>query len=182
MTPERLRNIAIHYCRRYATSSAKLGDHLGTRLFRDVETAEEREAFARHIPEIVADMIGMGLIDDAEAASAKLRGALRAGYAKSTAVGIAARKLKIEREIVARALPAAFEDAVPDMVGEELDEGEEAAALARLALRRARRGPYRPGDANDATRRRDFAWLQRRGYRYETIRRVIDGDEEYPES
>ena len=178
MTAKRLRNIAIHYCGRYATSAAKLGDHLGTRLFRDVETAEEREELAPHIPEIVADMIGMGLVDEGEAASAKLRGALRAGYAKSAAVGIAARKLKMERETVARALPAAFEDAVRDMAGEELDEGEAAAALARLALRRARRGPYRPGGANETTRRRDIAWLQRRGYRYDAIRRVIDVEEE----
>jgi SOS response regulatory protein OraA/RecX len=178
MTAKRLRNIAIYYCQRYVTSTAKLKDHLGNRLFREVETPEEREALACHIPEIVADMVGMGLVDDGEAAAAKLRGALRAGYAKSTAVGIAARKLMMERNIVTQELPAAFEDAVPDIDGEELDEGEEAAALARLALRRARRGPFRPRGANETTRRRDIAWLQRRGYRYDAIRQVIDVDED----
>ena len=45
--------------------------------------------------------------------------------------------------------------------------------LARAALSRARRGPFRGAKRTQKTDQRDMAWLQRRGYRYEEICRAM---------
>ncbi len=180
MTPDRLRNIATYYCRRYLTSEAKLRNYLETRLYREMEGRDEREAMAQHIPEIAANLVRIGLVNDAEVASAKLRSALRAGYAKSAAVNNAARAARVDRKAVEAELPRALEDIVPEIVEEASDAGEEAVMLAGLALRRARRGPFRTvGGDDEALQRRDTNWLRRRGFRYDDIQKAmrLDGDE-----
>ncbi len=180
MTPDRLRNIATYYCQRYVTSEAKLRNYLKTRLYREMEGRDEREAMAQHIPEITAGLVRTGLVNDAEAATARLRAALRAGYAKSAAVNTAARTARVDRKAVEAALPRALEDTVPEIMEEASDEGEEAVMLAGMALRRARRGPFRTGRGDDeAMQRRDVNWLRRRGFRYDDIRKAmdIDGDD-----
>ncbi|CAN0593037.1 unnamed protein product [Laminaria digitata] len=47
---------------------------------------------------------------------------------------------------------------------------------AALALKRARRGPYRTRPQDDKSRRRDAGWLQRRGFRMDAIRHALDID------
>lgn len=178
MTPDRLRNIATYYCQRYLTSEAKLRNYLEKRLFREVEATEDRERLAQHIPEITAHLARIGLVDDREAGAAKLRAALRAGYAKSAAIDTAARSSRVDREAVEQELPRALAETVPEITDAAFDPAEEAAVLAELALRRARRGPFRTGRADETTRRRDVNWLRRRGFRYDDIRKAmrIDGD------
>lgn len=179
MTPERLRNIAVYYCQRYVVSGGKLADYLERRLRREMTEAEDRAAMAERIPEIVESLSRTGLVNDGEAASAKLRGAIRAGYAKDAAVGMASRGAMVEREAVAGALDRAMADTVPEIAEAEMDRTEEAAAMADAALRRARRGPYRTRGADEKTQRRDADWLRRRGFRYDAVRRAmrLDGEE-----
>ena len=178
MTPDRLRNIATYYCQRYLTSEAKLRHYLENRLFREVAEAEDRETLAQHIPAIAADLARIGLVNDREAGAARLRAALRAGYAKSAAIDTAARSSRVDREAVEQELPRALAETVPEIVDEAFDPAEEAAVLAGLALRRARRGPHRTGRADDTTQRRDVNWLRRRGFGYDDIRKAMrmDGD------
>ncbi|MBT5050933.1 MAG: hypothetical protein HOM58_20700 [Rhodospirillaceae bacterium] len=176
MTPKRLENIAIYYCQRFLTSEAKLAKHLENRLFREVADAQERVEFAKEIPAIVKKLAGAGLANDREAASAKLRGALRSGYARKAAVAVAARSARVDREIVEAELAEAARDALPDIDFENLDRREEGAALATESLRRARRGPWRPRGQDETTKRRDIAWLQRRGFGFEDIRSAMDID------
>ena len=176
MTETRLRNIAVWYCQRYLVSSGKLTGHLERRLRREVPLAEDREAFAAAIPGIVADLARAGLVNDREAASARLRSALRAGYATDAAVTVAARGAMVGREVVAAELDVALTEALPDMDPADHDTPEAAAEQAASALRRARRGPWRTAPQDEKSNRRDAGWLQRRGFRLDAIRAALDID------
>lgn len=176
MTEKRLRNIATWYCQRYLVSSAKLTRHLETRLNREVPSAEDRGAFAATIPSIVDDMARLGLVNDREAASSRLRGALRAGYAPGAAVTVAARAAMVDRDAVDAELDTALTEALPELGEMEADSTEAALAQARLALKRARRGPWRGTGQDDKSRRRDAGWLQRRGFRLDTVRDALEID------
>ena len=176
MSAKRLENIAIYYCQRYLTSEAKLAEHLERRLFREVADAEEREEFAKEIPAIVKKLAGAGLVNDREAASAKLRGALRSGYATKAAVAVAARSSRVDVETVEAELERAAQDVLPDIDFENLDVREEGAALATQSLKRARRGPYRSHGQDETTKRRDISWLQRRGFGFDDIRSAMEID------
>ncbi len=178
MTPDRLRNIATWYCQRYLTSEAKLRNYLENRLFREVNETEDRDLLAQEIPAITTRLARIGLVNDREAGASRLRAALRAGYAKSAAIDKAAHASRVDRQAVEQELPRALADTIPEIVDEAFDPAEEAAVLAGLALKRARRGPYRTGRADDTTERRDVNWLRRRGFRYDDIRKAmqIDGD------
>ncbi len=176
MSEKRLRNIAIWYCERYLVSSEKLAHYLKKRLYRDVRDDEERARFSELIPSIVTDLVALGHADDREAASARLRSALRSGYAKETAVAIAASSAMVEREIVESELDNALIQALPELENIGLVETESATSQAILALKRAQRGPFRLSDQNDKSRRRDVAWLQRRGFRMYAIKMALDID------
>jgi SOS response regulatory protein OraA/RecX len=178
MTPARLRNIAIYYCQRYVVSSGKLADYLKRRLRREMEDAAACAEMEGEIPEIVAACARSGLVDDEEAVSARLRGALRAGYAKGAALNLASRAAMVDRDMAAGALDRAVSDVEPEIAEAGLEPAEERAALAEAALRRARRGPYRTGRMDEKTEKRDIDWLRRRGFRFDDIRRAmrLDGD------
>ncbi|MEX2453490.1 MAG: RecX family transcriptional regulator [Rhodospirillaceae bacterium] len=176
MTETRLRNIAVWYCQRYLVSAGKLADHLDRRLRREMPAGEERDALAAAIPEIVADLARMSLVNDREAASARLRSALRSGYATDAAIGRAARAAMVDREVAAGELDVALGEALPELDPAEIDTAESAAGQAALALRRARRGPWRTAPQDERTRRRDAGWLQRRGFRLDAIRAALDID------
>jgi SOS response regulatory protein OraA/RecX len=180
MTAERLRNIALYYCQRYVVSGGKLTDYLNRRLWREMPDDEDgRRTIAETIPALVADFQRLGLVNDNEAASAKLRGALRSGYAKNAAVGLAARGAMVEQDTVTEGLDRAMADTVPDIAEAGLEGSEEDAALADSALRRARRGPYRTGKRDEKTDKRDTDWLRRRGFLFDAVRKAmrLDGDD-----
>lgn len=178
MSEKRLRNIAVYYCQRYLVSGGKLSGHLNKRLYRDVADSEERERFAALIPGIVSELTELGLVNDKEAASARLRSALRSGYASGAAVRVAARGAVVDRQVVEKELEVALTEALPelDVDPEEIEAAETTMEQAALALRRARRGPYRSKPQDEKSRRRDAGWLQRRGFRLDAIRRALDID------
>ncbi len=172
MTGTRLRNIAVWYCQRYVVSEAKLRNYLETRLYREIPDAEERAAMAEHIPDIASRMAAAGLVNDREAASSKLRSALRAGYATGAAINNAARSSHVDRETVEAQLETALTEALPELGAEEDDP----AAMAALALKRARRGPWRSGGLDEKTQQRDVNWLLRRGFRFDDVRKAMEID------
>lgn len=176
MSEKRLRNIAVYYCQRYLVSGGKLTAHLNKRLYREVADSEERTAFADMIPKIVADLSDTGLVNDKEAASARLRTALRSGYAPGTAVTVASRGAMVDRDLVESELEIALTEALPELDGVDQEAPEAAMEQAALALKRARRGPYRTRPQDEKSRRRDAGWLQRRGFRMNAVRHALDID------
>ena len=178
MTETRLRNIATWYCQRYLVSSAKLTDHLEKRLRREVADAEARSALAEKIPEIVGKLAELGLVNDREAASARLRSALRSGYAPRAAVNVAARGAMVGREVVDAELGTAIGEALPELRRDEDEEAASPSEQAALALKRARRGPWRSRPQDDKSKRRDAGWLQRRGFPLDAVRQALEIDPE----
>jgi SOS response regulatory protein OraA/RecX len=178
MSEKRLRNIAVYYCQRYLVSGGKLSKHLNNRLYREVADSEEREGFAAFIPGIVTELTASGLVNDKEAASARLRTALRSGYATGAAVTVAARGAVVDREVVETELEIALSEALPELEvdPDEIEATETTMEQAALALKRARRGPYRSRPQDEKSRRRDAGWLQRRGFRLDAIRHALDID------
>ncbi|MBK18065.1 MAG: hypothetical protein CMM52_04410 [Rhodospirillaceae bacterium] len=179
MTAERLQNIALYYCQRYVVSEAKLADYLKQRIYRDVKASEERQELFDLLPPLVEKMARAGYVNDKEAASSKLRSALRSGYAPNRAVFMASQSSMVDGEKVEQELGAAIEDALPEVGIDDLEAPESKAAMALSALQRARRGPFRTGKLDETTNRRDIAWLQRRGYSFDDIRKAMGLDEPY---
>lgn len=178
MTINRLENIALNYCQRYLVSRKKLETYLETRIFREVVDEEARQNFLVHIPNIAARMSDLGFSNDLEAASAKLRSNLRSGYSPSAAVRRSAMAAKVKSETVEELLPTAIMEIVQTDENYSLDSVHEEYNLARIALERWRRGPFRGAGRSDKTDRRDIAWLLRRGFGYEQICRAMDVDPE----
>ncbi|MEE2998199.1 MAG: hypothetical protein VX700_13750 [Pseudomonadota bacterium] len=176
MSEKRLRNIAIWYCERYLVSVAKLTDYLNKRLYRDIRDADERAHFTDLISGIVSDLSVLGYVNDREAASARLRAALRSGYAKEAAMSLAARSAMVERKTVETELGNALTQVLPELKDVDTDSSEGVVEQAIIALKRARRGPFRLSGQDIKSRRRDAAWLQRRGFRMNAIRTSLDID------
>ena len=153
MSEKRLRNIAVWYCERYLVSSGKLADHLNKRLYRDVRDDEERMQFTELIPGIVSNLRELGYVNDREAASARLRMALRSGYATNAAINVAARGAMVDRETVETELESALTQALPELDHVDMESSESSTDQAVVALKRARRGPFRSSGQDDKSRR-----------------------------
>jgi len=177
MTEKRLQNIAIYYCQRYVVSKAKLEDYLKQRLYREVKDCEEREQFFDLIPNLSKKMAEFGYVNDREAAAAKLRSALRSGYSATRAVYKASQSSMVDDEEVKRELQSAVQDALPGIGVDDIEAPERMLSMALAALERSKRGRFRTGRVDETTLRRDIAWLQRRGYSFEVIKKVIGVDE-----
>ncbi len=179
MTEKRLQNIAIYYCQRYIVSKAKLEDYLKQRVCREVKDSEEREQFFDLIPDLSKKMAEFGYVNDREAASAKLRSALRSGYSATRAVYKASQSSMVNDEEVKRELQFAIRDALPGIGADDIEAPESTLFMALAALERSKRGRFRTGRVDETTVRRDIAWLQRRGYSFEVIKKVIGVNEIY---
>ena len=179
MTEKRLQNIAIYYCQRYVVSKAKLEDYLKQRIYREVKGSEEREKFFDLIPGLSKKMAEFGYVNDREAASAKLRSALRSGYSATRAVYKASQSSMVNDEEVERELQSAVRDALPGIGVDDIEAPESMLSMALAALERSKRGRFRTGRVDETTLRRDIAWLQRRGYSFEVIKKVIGVNEIY---
>ena len=163
-TAEHLRNWALHYLERYATSSAHLRRLMQVKLERSrAAHGAEGTAGASEVEALIGRLKTMGLLDDAAFARGRARALHRRG-SSARAIRAALTQKGVEMEIVDSALAAL------------LDEAEEPELAAALAYARRRRlGPYRADAAlRTAMRERDLAALGRRGFGYEVARRVIE--------
>ncbi len=174
-TPKYLRNSALYYLERYASSSAHLRRLLLAKVARsarayDTDPAMDAEKGATAVEALIAELLGAGVLDDARYAAERARILHRRGAsARAIRAGLLAKG--IEADDIDRALAALREEAA---------EPELAAALAYA--RRRRLGPYRGPDAREGRREKDWrekdlAALGRKGFGYDMARRVIDTDD-----
>jgi len=162
-TPKYLRNSALYYLARYSSSSGHLRRLLQVKVMRSARAHDtDPEEGAAAIEALIADLLGMGLLDDARYAQERARILHRRG-ASMRAIRAELRAKGIEADDIERALAALREEAA---------EPELAAALAYA--RRRRLGPYRKEDARQDYREKDLAALGRKGFSYELARRVIE--------
>lgn len=165
-TPRYLRTWALHYLERYASSTAHLRRLLVRKVARSAAAHGTDEAEGlRAVEALIAELLRLGLLDDAAYAEARARSLHRRGQSLR-AIRAALAQRGVAAETIEGALAALAEQATePDL----------AAALAYA--RRRRIGPYRAGAAaaaNAELRERELAALGRRGFSYETARRVVE--------
>ena len=167
--------MAINYCQHYLVSQEKLAEYLSRKVHLGTANDVERGELLDKVPSLVSQMTRLGFVNDKEAASAKLRSTLRSGYAPSVASGLAAVKAKVDINVLNGMLAETLTESFPDLEG-SWERSKKDEFLARAALGRSRRGPFRGAKRTQKTDQRDMAWLQRRGYRYEEICRAMKLD------
>ena len=164
VTPTSLRNAALYYLQRYASSAENLRDVL-TRRVRRAERHHEidREEAAGWIDALIQDFQKSELLDDRIYAEGRVQSMFRQGRSRR----IMMRELRnkgVHADIIEAALAAlAAENHAPDRT----------AALRYVQRRRL--GPYRLG-SREEYRDRDLAALARAGFGYDTACRVIDAE------
>lgn len=149
-----LRDLALHYAGRYATTRAKLVDYLRRKL-------RERgwEAPAAADPEgIAARFAELGYIDDAGFAAMKGAALTRRGYG-ARRVGEALRAAGVEE--------GDRQPAVNDAAAERW-------AAAEAFARRKRIGPYAAEPVEREQREKRIAAFLRAGHDYELARKWVD--------
>jgi regulatory protein len=153
---ERLRNLALHYVGKYATTRGKLGTYL-TRKIRERGWDGERPS---DVSAMVEQFAELGYIDDAQFAEARSRSFVRRGY------GV--RRLNEDL----RAGGIAEEDA--GQARAVMEEGTFAAA--ENFARRKRIGPFASEPASLDQRRKQLQAFLRAGHSFELSRRFVDAD------
>ncbi len=174
LTEARLRDLALHYAAKYATTAAKVESYL-TRKIRERGMAEADDGRAHDVPElveaIVARMVELKYVDDEAYAKARTGSLLRRGYGKRR-VSEALRHAGVDEHTRADTAPST-----------------PAAREAAITLARKRRfGPFAVDmtvDAEDedyedrprldpAKRQKQIAAMLRAGHSFDTARLIID--------
>ncbi len=162
-TAKYLRNSALYYLDRYATSSAHLRRLLLNKVARSARAhGTDAEAGAAAVEALIAEFLGAGVLDDARYAEDRALALFRRGTSARAIRGALLAK-GVASELIEPAL---------GRLGGEAAEPELAAALAYTLRRRL--GPYRSPQARAEMREKDLAALGRRGFGYELARRVIE--------
>lgn len=151
---ESLRELALRYVGRYATTQAKLRRYLDRKLR---ERGWEGEG-AADIDGIVERFAELGYVNDRLYGEAKARDMAARGYG-SRRIGGALRQ-------------AGLEDEARGRIAAEVDD---AAALEAYARRR-RIGPFASEPPDRDTERKQFAACMRAGHDYELVKRLFSGD------
>ena len=165
-TAKYLRDAALHYLERYATSSAHLRRLLTIKVARSAAAhGTDAAAGVADVEALIARLESMGLLNDDLFARAKARSLHRRGNS-ARAIRAALREKGIAADPIEAALEALKEDT---------EQSELAAAL--VYARKRRLGPYRAQEARADMREKDLAALGRRGFGYDLARRVIDAED-----
>lgn len=164
ITPQRLKNIALYYLKRFESSVANLRSVLQRRVN---DYAYQNKEFDRGeayqwIEDILADFQRYGYLNDRRYAEIKIKDYMLAGKSVRYIKG-KMREKGIDEEI----LSALLED-------QEYDEFEAALKLAK----KKHIGPFRTDEeARFENRQKDMGTLVRAGFSYDVVRRVVGYEE-----
>ncbi len=164
ITPQRLKNIALYYLKRFESSVANLRSVLQRRVN---DYAYQNKEFDRGeayqwIEDILADFQRYGYLNDRRYAEIKIKDYMSAGKSVRYIKG-KMREKGIDEEI----LSALLED-------QEYDEFEAALKLAK----KKHIGPFRTDEeARFENRQKDMGTLVRAGFSYDVVQRVVGYEE-----
>ncbi|WP_371819681.1 regulatory protein RecX [Erythrobacter sp. 3-20A1M] len=152
-----LRDLALSYVARYATSTARLERYLRRKL-RERGWEEEGEP---DIGALVAEFAELGYVDDAAFAKARAGDLLRRGYG--------ARRVD----------QALGEAGIGERIRQDLEPDERERRHAALLLARKRRfGPFAAEPLDRPRREKQLAAMVRAGHGFSEARAVIDANDE----
>lgn len=161
-----LRNAAVYYLDRYASSTANLRRLLMAKVDRSARAHDtDRAEGAAAVEALLADFVRDGVLDDARYAKGRALALYRRG----------ASSRAIRGRLAAKGVAAEHIGPAIATLRDESDEPDLTAALT--FARRRRLGPYRPPAARADHRARDLAALGRQGFAYDLARRVIDAED-----
>ncbi len=162
-TPRYLRNAALWYLARYASSAAHLRRLLLVKVERSVRAhGTDRSRGAAEVARLIEKFLDRGLLDDGRYAEGRARALFRRG-GSARAIRAALARKGVAKDLIERGLAA---------LRDEASEPELAAAL--VYARRRGLGPFRREEERALRRARDLAALVRRGFAHDLARRVID--------
>ncbi len=164
-TPRHLRNAALHYLGRYASSAKNLHIVLMRKVERSAHAhGTDREAGAAAVAALVVEFQELRLVDDRLYAEGRARTLFRRGRPIRAIRAALAAKGVADDDIDSALAEVTAGIAEPDL------------AAAALYARRRRLGPWRLADERPARRARDLAVLARAGFGYDAARRVVDAE------
>lgn len=150
----RLRDLALSYVARFATSAAKLEAYLARKIR---ERGADDDLGPDAVRALVGQLVELGYVDDAAYARAKAGGLLQRGYG--------ARRVE-------QALRGA---GIGEDVRDRVRPDEARARHAALALVRKRRfGPYAVQPADRAGREKQIAAMVRAGHGFDMARVLVE--------
>ena len=181
ITPERLRNIALYYLGRYASSSANLRQVLLRRVqksayhHKDTDLAQA----GAWIDDIVSDMMRMGYIDDNQYAQTKahslhMRGtSRRAIYQKLLQKGL--DKTTIESAL--ESLKADLQDTISESQSNtDLIAAIRYAKRRRIGVYRIKPAPQSKQGEPEKQHNRDLATLARNGFPPDICQKILGAE------
>lgn len=159
----KLRDLALHYVGRYATSRKKLSDYLKRKL---LERGWEDENPAE-LDGLIADFVRLGYIDDAAFAAARAR--------TMAARGLGQRRVNEDLRVKGIS-EADARDAHAESIAQKWQSAERFAQRKRI-------GPYASEPASDEQKRKQFSAFLRAGHDFEIARRFVNASPgEMPEN
>lgn len=187
-----LREAALTHLARFAASETGLVRVLDRRILRWARQAAEagvdpdqirqgQEQARREVRTVVADMVRIGVVDDAVFAESRARALARGGRSRR-AIGAHLAHRGIDPERIAEAVRGAQSETLDDAAQAEL-------AAALLQARKRRIGPFSPppgdddpGDGDLPRRQRALAALARAGFSHDVASSALDTDLEAAEA
>ena len=163
ITPQRLKNIALYYLKRFDSSVENLRQVLLRRVYDYAYHYPEwsKEEALHWIEEILEDFQRYGYLDDERYAEIKIKNYVAAGKSARYIAG----KLK-QKGVV--------ESMVQDLLEEQ---SYDAFATAMHFAQKKKIGPFRNSESREAFRQKDMAALLRAGFDYDTVLQVLAQEE-----
>jgi len=161
-----LRNAALYYLDRYASSTANLRRLLMAKVERSARAHDtDRAEGSAAVEALLADFVRDGVLDDARYAKGRALALYRRGASSRAIRGRLASKGVAAEHIGPAIASLRAESEEPDLTA------------ALTFARRRRLGPYRLPAARADHRTRDLAALGRQGFAYNLARRIIDTED-----
>jgi len=161
ITPQRLRNIALYYLKRFDSSVANLRSILKKRILlytRENPDFNKNEAYG-WIEEILTDFERLHYLDDSRFTEIKVRNYLAAGK-PSRYIQNKLKEKGIAEEIISSCLQ---------------EQEYNPAAMALKLLKRKKIGPFRPDEKQRRlNRQKDLGTLVRAGFDFDTAVEALD--------
>lgn len=169
ISPRYLENAALHYLKRYASTTTQLRRVMSRRITRSLRVhGGDKEQALAWLDALVEKLVRNGLMNDQAFAHSRAT-SLRAGGRSARVITQKLRQKGVGVELAAQSTREATSTV-----------SEEAAAL--IWARKKRLGPFSKDPAARAERRqKDLASLARAGFSYAVARKVIDSDGSAPE-
>lgn len=158
VTASYLRNAAMHYLSGRTASTSMLRQILTRRATRRLGVRSLDDDMRSLIDKAVADLVALGLIDDARYAENRAASLRRKGLSIKR-IGLGLKQKGIDAALASRAIASDLDDL----------------SQARLFAERKKLGPWRRGGADPAKRQKEVQALMRAGFSYSIAAKALTG-------